>query len=134
MLITLIATPGRRRWLLAGGAGLLLLLALWLVDRDLGSVYGSRDEALKAQKQQQYVLVGSFGRPDWPAIVVGRVAGNGAIKFVTADGQPHQYQGYSGPLKALEFRAGLTGGKRFTLVFHQVRPAPPDTSPFKDIR
>lgn len=134
MLITLIATPGRRRWLLGGGALLVLLLAIFLVDADRGSIYASREELLKAQKQQQYVLVGTFGRPDWPAIVVGSERGVGGVQFVTADGQPHQYQGFSGAMKALEFRAGLTGGKRFTLVFHRVKPEVPDNSPFKGIR
>lgn len=133
MLITLVATPGRRRWLLGAAVLLVLFLAVFLVDGDRGSIYGNRDEALKAQKKQQYVLVGTLGRPDWPAIVVGRETGEGGVRFVTADGQPHQYQGFSGPMKVLEFRAGLTGGKRFTLVFHQVK-VPVDTSPFKDIR
>lgn len=133
MLITLIATPGRRRWLLGGVVVLLLFLAAFLIDGDLGSIYGNRDEAIKAQKTHNYVLVGTLGRPEWPAIVVGRETGEGGVRFVTADGQPHQYQGFSGPMKALEFRAGLTGAKRFTLVFHQVK-ARVDNSPFKDIR
>lgn len=133
MLITLIGTPGRRRWLLGAAVLLLLFLAFLLVDSDWGSIYGNRSEALKAQKKQHYVLVGTLGRPEWPAIVVGRETGEGGVRFVTADGQPHQYQGFSGPMKALEFRAGLTGGQRFTLVFHQVK-ARVDNSPFKDIR
>lgn len=134
MLITLIGASGRQRWLLGGAALVLLFFLLILLDGDWGSLYGSRGEAIKAQKKQQYVLVGTLGRPDWPAIVVGRKTGEGGVSFVTADGQPHQYQGFSGAMKALEFRAGLNGAKRFTLVFHQVRKAPADNSPFKDIR
>lgn len=133
MLITLIATPGRRRWMLGAAVLSALVVVAFLIDGDRGSIYGNRDEAIKAQKKQSYVLVGTLGRPEWPAIVVGRETGEGGVRFVTADGQPHQYQGFSGPMKALEFRAGLTGTKRFTLVFHQVK-AQVDNSPFKDIR
>lgn len=134
MLIPLFVGSGRRRWLLGAGMLLLLSLVAFLADSDRGSVYGNRSELLKAQKNQGYVLVGSFGRLDWPAIVVGGDRGQGGVDFVTADGQPHQYRGFSGPMKALHLRAGLIGSKRFTLVFHQIGKTSPDTSPFKDIR
>lgn len=134
MLITLFATPGRKRWLIGTLAIGALALLRPLLDRDLGRIYGSRAEVIAAQKAQRYVLVGTFGRPDWPAIVVGREVGDGTVSFVTADGQPQRYQGFSGPMKALEYRAGLTGGKAFTLVFHQVKPAPAGNPAFRDIR
>ncbi len=134
MLMTLVGTPGRRRWLLLAAlvAGIAMLLPI--VDGDYFRIYASRPELLRAQKKQHFVLVGTFGRADWPAIVVARETGDGGVSFVTADSQPHEYQGFSGPMKALEFRAGLTGGKRFTLVFHQVASRPEDSSPFKGIR
>lgn len=119
MLITLIGTSGRRRWLLAGVALLFMLLLVWLWQPDRGRLYARRAELLEVQKGQGYVLVGTLGRPDWPAVVTSVETGQGGVSFVTADGQAHAYQGFSGPMKALAFRAGLGGSKRFTLVFHQ---------------
>jgi hypothetical protein len=120
MLITLYTTSARRRWLLAVIVLLTLAIVLVVADGDRGSIYGSRNALIEAQKRDGYVQVGSFGRSDWPAIVVSRETGQGGVAFTTADGQPHRYQGFAGPMKALEFRAGLGGGKRFTLVFHRV--------------
>ena len=134
MLITLFGASRRQR-----GALLLLLLVglamawLWM-DGDLFRFYGSRAALIEQQKKSGYVLVGSFGRPDWPAVVVDRAADQGAVSFVTADGQAHQYQDFAGPMKALHFRAGLGGVKAFTLVFHRPPKGPEENPAFKGIR
>lgn len=113
----------------------LVMGLVWpLLEADRWRFYGSRAALIERQKADGYVLVGSFGRPDWPALVVGRVADRGSVAFVTADGQRHQYQGFSGPIKALHFRAGLAGGKSFTLVFHRPPQAPEGNPAFAGIR
>jgi hypothetical protein len=134
MLIALLVALARNRWLLAGVFALVLVCLSILLDSDQARIFTSRGDLIKAQKAQNYVLVGTLGRPEWPAVVAGRETGKGEVSFVTADGQRHQYQGFSGPMKALAFRAGLDGSKRFTLVFHRVEKAPVDNSPFKGIR
>lgn len=134
MLMTLLGTPRRQRWRIALLALLVLGLIWPLLEADRWRFYGSRSALIERQKADGYVLVGTFGRPDWPALVVGRVADRGTVAFVTADGQPHQYQGFSGPLKALHFRAGLAGGKTFTLVFHRPPQAPEVNPAFAGIR
>lgn len=134
MLMTLLGTPRHQRWLVV----LFLLIGVVLVwpwfGHDLFRFYASRPTLIAQQKSAGYVLVGTFGRPDWPAVVVDRAADHGAVSFVTADGQPHQYQGFSGSMKALHFRAGLGGGKAFTLVFHRPPKGPEGNPAFKDIR
>lgn len=134
MLITFLGTPRRQRWSLALLFGLVMVLTWPLIDADRFRVYGSRAALIAGQKEQGFVLVGSFGRPDWPAVVVGRAAERGGLSFVTADGQPHRYQGFAGPLKVLHFRAGLGGGKAFSLVFHQPPKGPEDNPAFAGIR
>ena len=134
MLIALLVTPGRQRWLLAGVFLLVLLSLSILLDSDQARIFTTRGDLIKAQKAQNYVLVGTLGRPEWPAVIAHQETGKGEVSFVTADGQRHQYQGFGGPMKALEFRAGLNGTKRFTLVFHRIEKAPVDNSPFKGIR
>lgn len=134
MLIGQLVALSRNRWLLAGVFLLVVVCLSILFDSDQGRIFTSRADLIKVQKAQNYVLVGTLGRPEWPAVVAQRETGKGEVSFVTADGQRHQYQGFSGPMKALEFRAGLNGSKRFTLVFHQIVNAPDENSPFKGIR
>ena len=129
MLMTLFGTPRHQRWLLAG-ALLLVFGLIWpLLDTDRFRYYGKRSSLLERQKTQGYVPVGSFGKTNWPAVVVGCDTGHGTVSFTTADGQPHEYQGFTGPMKALHFRALQTGGKGFTLVFHQ----PPTRAEFNPV-
>lgn len=134
MLISFFGTPRHQRWRLVLLVLLALLLAWPWLDAERFRFYGSRSALIDGQKQQGYVLVGTLGRPDWPAVVVGRVADRGGVSFVTADGQPHQYQGFSGPMKALHLRAGLGGGKAFTLVFHRPPTVPEGNPAFTGIR
>lgn len=134
MLLALFGSPRRQRWLIV----LLLLggvIVAWpWLGGDVLRVHGSRAALIEQQKRAGYLLVGSFGRPEWPAIVLARTVGQGAVSFVTADGQAHQYQGFAGPMKVLHFRAGLGGGKAFTLVFHQPPKGPEDNPAFQGIR
>jgi hypothetical protein len=126
VLLTLWGSPARRRALVVLLAAAGIALAWPLFEADLLRWHGSRAGLIAAQKARGYQLVGTLGRPDWPAIVVGRDAGTGGVEFVTADGQPHRYEGFAGPMKALHLRAGLGGGKAFTLVFHRPPERPRD--------
>ena len=128
MLVALFATRRRQRWMVVALLTVALAFVYLLLDADRFRLYASLSSAIERQKGLGYRLVGSLGRPDWPAVVVGREAGQGTVSFVTADGQPHQYQGFAGPMKALHFRAGLAGGKSFILVFHHP-PAEPEPNP-----
>ncbi|WP_374327219.1 hypothetical protein [Azonexus sp.] len=115
MLITLFGSTGRRRLLVLGLALLVLLGVLLMLQSGGGLFYGSQRALLQAQKSAQFTLVGTFGKPDWPALVVGRNSGIGEVDFVTAEGQAHRYQGFSGAMQALHFRS--LSGRSFTLVF-----------------
>lgn len=127
MLITLWGTAARRRIVVLAIGSLATVLVWSALEADLWRAYGSRSAIVSAQKAQGYLPVGLIGRSDWPAIVVARDSGVGEVDFVAADGQPHRYQGFAGPMKALHLRAGLAGGKAFTLVFH--RPPPKEGVP-----
>ena len=117
MLITLFGSTGRRRLLVLGLAILVLLGVLLMLQSAGGFFHGSQRALLQAQKSARFTLVGTFGKPDWPALVVGRDSGMGEVDFVTADGQAHRYEGFNGAMKALHFRS--LSGRGFTLVFVQ---------------
>lgn len=117
MLITLFASTGRRR-LLVLGLALLVLLGVLLVLQSAGGLFhGSQRAVLQAQKSAQFTLVGTLGKPEWPALIVGRDSGIGEVDFATADGQAHRYEGFNGAMQALHFRS--LSGRGFTLVFVQ---------------
>ncbi|WP_306606854.1 hypothetical protein [Azonexus sp.] len=117
MLITLFGSTGRTRlWVTA--LALVVLAAVLLVFRAGGGFFhDSQRSVVQAQKAAGFVPVGTFGKPEWPALIVGRDRGIGEVDFVTSDGQPHRYRGFSGAMQALHFRS--LSGRAFTLVFHQ---------------
>lgn len=117
MLITLFASTGRRRLLVLGLALLVLLGVLLMLQSGGGIFHGSQRSLLQAQKSAQFTLVGTLGKPEWPALIVGRDSGIGEVDFVTAEGQVHRYQGFNGVMQALHFRS--LSGQGFTLVFLQ---------------
>lgn len=117
MLITLFGSTGRRRLLVLGLALLVLPGVLLMLQSGGGLFHGSQRALLQSKKSEQFTLVGTFGKPDWPALIVGRDSGIGEVDFVTADGQPHRYEGFNGAMQALHFRS--LSGRGFTLVFVQ---------------
>lgn len=117
MLITLFGSTHRRRLLVVGIALAVLMAVFVLFSAGGGFFHGSQRDVVAAQKAAGFVPVGTFGKPEWPALIVDRDHGVGEVDFVTADGQPHGYRGFSGAMHALHFRS--LSGRAFTLVFHQ---------------
>jgi hypothetical protein len=66
--------------------------------------YASRDEFLKSDKAERYVLVGRFDE-NWPAAFVDEKVAIDGISFVRQDGTPHEYNGFDGyRLKVVRLR------------------------------
>lgn len=117
MLIAFFGSTGRRRLLIGGIAIAVLTAVFWLFSAGSGYLHGSQRAVLQAQQSARFALVGTFGKPAWPAVIVGRDDGIGQVEFITADGQAHRYDGFHGAMQALHFRS--LSGNGFTLVFVQ---------------
>lgn len=114
---------------------LLALLGIYLLagNHDRLSIYNNLQSFSKAQEARGMVIVGRFGKPAWPAIVVDREDGSDGVQFLTPDGQSHIYQGFSGPMKALTLRSG-TGPKSIFVVVLARRQAARDPLKFPSRR
>ena len=85
------------------------LLGLWLLvgDYDLFRFYRSYSSFTARQATLGYAFAGRFGRPQWPAVVVGRIDGDREIAFTLPDGQRHIYGKFPGHLKVLTLRSSI---------------------------
>lgn len=122
MLHLILTARGRLQFGLVAlllGALLVLFQVFAVVDRF--ALYQHYGAVIHAQQKRGYQLVGRFGSPGWPALVVEMAEGAGQVDFVTPDGQPHRYEGFSGPMKVLFFRHGFGEQGAFVMVFHQDR-------------
>ena len=117
MLISLFGSTHRQRLRIIGVMLVVLTTVFVLFRSDGGIFHGNQRAVVLAQKATGFVLVGTFGKPKWPALVVDRDRGVDELDFVTTDGQAHRYRGFSGAMRALHFRS--LSGSSFTLVFLQ---------------
>lgn len=119
----------RRRLLLAALPLVLGVIYLLAGDHDRFTVYGSLQGLERAQAARGMVIVGRFGKPAWPALVVDRSDGMDGVRFTAPGGQSHQYRGFSGPMKALTLRSGF-GGEATYIVVLATRPPKADPLQF----
>lgn len=92
------------------------LLGVWLLvgDYDLFTFYRSHSSFTARQNALSYAFAGRFGRPQWPAVVVGRIDGDKEVTFTLPNGQRHIYGNFPGHLKVLTLRSSFNN--EFLLV------------------
>ena len=115
---------GRRKAAI-GTAAVAAMLVYAVADTDRLSLYTSEHALIERQGARGMGVVGRFGAPRWPALVVDRIDGDRQVAFTAPDGQRHSYSGFQGRMKALELRHGPGREARFVIMLAD-RPAPRD--------
>jgi hypothetical protein len=72
--------------------------------------YSSFGELMRAQEEDGFVLLGSFG-DSWPATIVEEREARDEISFTRANGTPHRYPGYTGYILRVVRLKGKDGGE-----------------------
>ena len=135
MLATIFGVAWRDRVLLIVVATLTMTaILLAFGDHDLLTVHLSRARLESTQAERQLYIVGSFGMPQFPAIVVGRTDGLNEISFIAPDGTRHHYRNFPGRMKVLALRSGTFGQHRFVLVFGETQRSADNDRPIAGLR
>lgn len=124
----MMAAEGYLRWLALLFCLLLVLAGVWLrlqpEKKNAGNetrVYESLSQLEEAQRAVGFVRIGRFG-DDWPAHLVELQEGKDSIRFVRADGTPHQYRGFDGyRLKVMRLQG--RGGDEVLVVLRSTEKA-----------
>jgi len=94
------------------------IVALALVAACAGkdTKFESAADFKQAQQEAGFVLLGSFGGCEWPAVIEEERTQEGSISFRTDEGASHGYPGYAGYTMKFVRLKGSDGKKAYYVL------------------